>query len=113
MQLNPLRIVTKFAPALQQKLFPELQPTVGPMSKELKLVNSVAPMAPLELLLSAKRASTGRPAKDRAALATAFTAKAVLNLPATRYTSFRLFATIVDSCRLQTASPATGSAGYP
>lgn len=41
--------------------------------------------APLESLLSAKRASTGRPAMDRAALASAFIAKAVLNLPTTRH----------------------------
>jgi hypothetical protein len=39
---------------------------------------------PLERLLSARRAATGRPAKDRAALSTAFIAKAVLNLPTTR-----------------------------
>ena len=90
MQLNPLRIVTQFAHALQQELFPELESAVGPMSKELKLVTSVAAMAPLELLLSARRASTGRPAKDRAALATAFIAKAVLNLPTTRHLISRL-----------------------
>jgi hypothetical protein len=35
-------------------------------------------------MLSAYRSATGRPAKDRAALATAFMAKAVLNLPTTR-----------------------------
>src|SRR5450631_3069106 len=41
-------------------------------------------MAPLERMLSARRSGTGRPAKDRAALATAFMAKAILNLPTTR-----------------------------
>jgi hypothetical protein len=41
-------------------------------------------LTPLGRLLSAQRAATGRPATDRAALATAFTAKAVLNLPTTR-----------------------------
>jgi transposase len=40
-------------------------------------------MAPLERFLG-RRAATGRPAKDRAALASAFVAKAVLNLPTTR-----------------------------
>jgi hypothetical protein len=35
-------------------------------------------------LLSARRAPIGRPAKDRAALATAFIANAILNLPTTR-----------------------------
>ena len=38
---------------------------------------------PLETL-SARRARTGRPAKDRAAMASAFIAKAILNLPTTR-----------------------------
>ena len=41
-------------------------------------------LAPLGRLLSAWRASTGRPAKDRGALATAFMAKAILNIPTTR-----------------------------
>jgi hypothetical protein len=35
-------------------------------------------------MLSARRSATGRPAKDRAALVTAFMAKAILNLPTTR-----------------------------
>jgi len=38
----------------------------------------------LEGLLAARRGRTGRPAKDRAGLATAFLAKALLNLPTTR-----------------------------
>jgi flagellar biosynthesis GTPase FlhF len=84
MQLNPLRIVTQFAHVLQQELFPELQTSVGPLGKELKLLAAVVSMAPLEPMLSANRSSTGRPAKDRSALATAFIAKAVLNLPTTR-----------------------------
>jgi hypothetical protein len=41
-------------------------------------------LLPLGRLLSARRAATGRPARDRAALATAFIAKAVLNLQTTR-----------------------------
>lgn len=84
MQLNPLRIVTQFAHVLQQELFPVLESCVGPMSKELNLLSAVVAMAPLGQWLSARRASTGRPAKDRTALATAFMAKAVLNLPTTR-----------------------------
>jgi hypothetical protein len=48
------------------------------------LLASVISLAPLGRMLYARRASTGRPAKDRAALATAFLAKAVLNLPTTR-----------------------------
>ncbi|MFZ4682978.1 MAG: transposase [Terrimicrobiaceae bacterium] len=84
MQLNPLQLVTQFAHILQLELFPKLEGEVGPLSKELELLTAVASMAPLERMLSANRASTGRPAKDRTALATAFMAKAVLNLPTTR-----------------------------
>ena len=50
----------------------------------MQLLASVMTLAPLGRLLSARRAATGRPAKDRAALATAFMAKAILNLPTTR-----------------------------
>lgn len=84
MPLTPLQIVTQFAHVLQQELFPELESSVGPLSEELKLLAAVVSMAPLELMLSARRAATGRPAKDRAALATAFMAKAVMNIPTTR-----------------------------
>jgi len=84
MQLNPRQIVTQFAHLLQEELFPLLETASGPLSKQLQLVASVMAMLPLERLLSARRSSTGRPAKDRAALATAFLAKAVLNLPTTR-----------------------------
>jgi hypothetical protein len=84
MQMNPRQIVTQFAHLLQEELFPVLQSFVGPMSGQMQLLASVISMAPLERLLSARRAATGRPAKDRAALATAFMAKAILNLPTTR-----------------------------
>jgi len=84
MQLNPRQIVTQFAHVLQTELFPLLETVTGPLSGEMQLLGSVVAMAPLERMLSARRASTGRPAKDRAALATAFMAKAILNLPTTR-----------------------------
>jgi len=84
MDLNPRQVVTQFAHLLQQNLFPLLESVVGPLSPQLKLLASTMSMAPLAGLLSARRASTGRPARDRAALATAFMAKAILNLPTTR-----------------------------
>jgi hypothetical protein len=45
---------------------------------------AVAALLPLERSLRALRARTGGRAKDRAALATAFLAKAIVNLPTTR-----------------------------
>src|SRR5580704_15120650 len=84
MQLNPRQLVTQFAHVLQQDLFPVLETAAGPLSGQLQLLVSVVSVALLGRLLSARRASTGRPAKDRAALATAFMAKAIFNLPSTR-----------------------------
>lgn len=84
MQLNPRQIVTQFAHMLQEELFPRVQTVTGPLSRQMELLTSVVALAPLERMLSARRAATGRPAKDRAALVTAFMAKAILNLPTTR-----------------------------
>jgi len=84
MQLNPRQIVTQFAHIMQEELFPLLQTVTGPLSRQMELLASVVALAPLERMLSARRSATGRPAKDRAALVTAFMAKAILNLPTTR-----------------------------
>lgn len=84
MQLTPRELVLQFAHVLQQELFPLWQSTTGPLSPQLQLLASIISLVPLGRLLSAHSAATGRPAKDRAALATAFIAKAVLNLPTTR-----------------------------
>jgi len=73
----------QFAHVLQQELFPCLEAAVGPLSAHLKLLASVISLVPLNRLLDAP-SRTGRPPKDRAALATAFLAKAILNLPTTR-----------------------------
>lgn len=84
MQLNPRQVVMQFAHMLQEELFPLLQSGTGPLSRQMELLSSVVALAPLERMLSARRSGTGRPSKDRAALATAFMAKAILNLPTTR-----------------------------
>jgi hypothetical protein len=84
MQLNAREFVMQFAHVAQQDLFPHLETAVGPLTPQLKLLASVVSLLPLGRLLAARRAGTGRPAKDRTALATAFIAKAILNLPNTR-----------------------------
>jgi hypothetical protein len=84
MQLNPRQMVVQFAHILQQNLFPLMASVVGPLSGELELLAAVMALSPLERMIGARRSATGRPARDRAALATAFMAKAVLNLPTTR-----------------------------
>ena len=84
MQLTPRHIVMQFATFCSRSYFPLLQSCVGPLSGQMQLLASVISLAPLERMVSARRAATGRPPKDRAALATAFMAKAILNLPTTR-----------------------------
>jgi hypothetical protein len=84
MNVTPRNALLQFGHILQQVLFPAVELETGPLSKQLQLIASVVSLVPLERLLSARRSWTGRPSKDRAALVTAFIAKAVLNLPTTR-----------------------------
>lgn len=84
MQLTSRHLVVQYAHILQQDLFPKLEESVGPLSGHLRLLASVMALLPLERLLNCRRAHTGRPAKDRSALVTAFLAKAILNLATTR-----------------------------
>jgi hypothetical protein len=84
MNITSRSILLQFGHIVQQVLFPVIEEGIGPLSKQLKLLASVVSLVPLERLLSARRSRMGRPSKDRAAMATAFIAKAVLNLPTTR-----------------------------
>lgn len=84
MQLTPRQFLMQFAHVAQQDLFPHLETGLGPLNSQLQLLAAVLALLPLGRLLAARRAATGRPAKDRMALATAFIAKAVLHLPTTR-----------------------------
>ena len=90
MQLTPRQLLTQFTHMMQQDLFPLLEQVAGPLSKELKLLSSILALVPLERLIGTLRAGTGRPGKDRSAMATAFLAKTILNLPTTRSLLSRL-----------------------
>jgi hypothetical protein len=90
MQLTPRHSLLQFGHVLQEELFPHLEAAIGQLSTQLELLTAVVSMVPLARLLSAGRARTGRPAKDRAALATAFMAKAIFDLPTTRSLMDRL-----------------------
>lgn len=92
MNLTPRELVLQFGHVIQEHLFPRLELSVGPLSPQMELLVAVVSLVPLERLLHARRAMTGRPARDRAALATAFLAKAILNLPTTRSLIDRLVA---------------------
>ena len=90
MQLTPQQLLTQFTHLMQQELFPVLEQVVGPSSKELELLSAILALVPLERVIGTLKAATGRRAKDRAALATAFMAKTILNLPHTRSLISRL-----------------------
>lgn len=84
MNITPRQMIVQFAHVLQQDLFPRIEAGVGPVSAQMHLLLSVVSLLPLNRLLHPLRFGIGRPAKDRYALATAFIAKAILNLSTTR-----------------------------
>lgn len=90
MQLTPRQALLQCAHVFQQSLFPALEAEIGPLTRPLKLLSATLNLIPLGPALTARRASTGRPPRDRAALATAFLAKSILNLATTRQLMDRL-----------------------
>lgn len=90
MQLTPRQALLQCAHVFQQSLFPALEAEIGPLNQSLQLLSAVVNLIPLGAALSSRRASTGRPPRDRAALATAFVAKSILNLTTTRQLIDRL-----------------------
>ena len=67
--------------AFQQELFPRLEGELGPMGERYELFVAVLELVRVEALLPYFRGQVGRP---RAALARAFIAKAVFDIPTTR-----------------------------
>ena len=70
--------------AFQQELFPRLESELGPMGERYELFVAVLELVRVETLLPYFRGQVGRPEEDRAALARAFIAKAVFDIPTTR-----------------------------
>ena len=68
---------------IQAHLFPWLQSEVGPLTDNHKRLVTVLEMVRIEGHLAMRHGEPGRPPSDRHALARAFVAKSVLNLPAT------------------------------
>lgn len=83
MQLTLQHLLTQFGNLMQQRLFPRVEEEVGPLSKKHQLLITVLAMAHIEPHLDAPRSGPGRPSHDRVALARAFVAKAVFDLPTT------------------------------
>jgi hypothetical protein len=85
MQIITLRDqLLNFAHVLQRSLFPVVEDELGPLSSKARLLVKVLAMAPFGPWL-VDRNRLGRPRENRSALAAAFIAKAVFNLPTTRH----------------------------
>ena len=75
---------------IQGQLFPWLRAEVGPLTEDHERLVVVLGMTRIEAQFPTHGSRPGRPTKDRHALARAFVAKAVLNLPETRMLIDRL-----------------------
>ena len=84
MQITPRQILTQFAHLLQTALFPALEQEIGTLTPATQRVASIVGMLPLAKYVLPSRGFIGHPRDNRQALATAFVAKAVLDLPTTR-----------------------------
>ena len=80
----PARELSDYWYAFQQELFPRLESELGPMGERYELFVAVLELVRVEALLPYFRGQVGRPEEDRAALARAFIAKAVFDVPTTR-----------------------------
>lgn len=76
--------------SIQHDLFPWLEDRVGPLSARHQQLVAVLEMARIEALAPHWHGLPGRPPAERAALARAFVAKAVFNVPATNMLIERL-----------------------
>ena len=79
----PMADVSDLRGRLQGDLFPWLARELGSLTEKLKLLVGVLEMAPIDAFLVACPGLPGRPPADRVALARAFVAKSVLNIPTT------------------------------
>jgi len=76
--------VSQYFRSMQQQLFPEFENQLGPTTNKHREVITALDMVTVEQFLPYRGCSeAGRPPRDREALARAFVAKSILNLPTT------------------------------
>jgi hypothetical protein len=90
MQLTPRAVLTQFGHLLQTTLFPAVSEQVGTLTAELETLVSILALVPLGKFVESSRGHVGHPSCERQNLASAFIAKAVLNLMHTRQLMDRL-----------------------
>lgn len=75
--------LSRFGHLLQSQLFPVLEAEVGELSETGRRLVAILEMVPLGRFIPSSQGWNGRPQRDRHAIACAFIAKAVYNLPRT------------------------------
>jgi len=85
-----MSILSQFWCCIQTSLFPYLEEELGPLTEKQKDLVTVLELVRIEEYVRDPWWSRGRPLKDRKALARAFIAKMVYNLPTTVYLIDRL-----------------------
>lgn len=76
--------LSSFWCAFQARLFPQVEQDLGPLGERYRSLIAVLDFVRVERALPPARGGRGRPQQDRAALARAFIAKAVLHVTTTR-----------------------------
>lgn len=76
--------LSRFWDRIQGSLFPELEEELSPLTEKQQQLVATLEVIRIEQFLSCFKGGVGRPQKDRAAIARAFVAKAVYNMPTTR-----------------------------
>jgi hypothetical protein len=84
MENKTLQLIAQYGRILQQWLFPRLEEELGPLTDRHQQVVTVLGLADIEAAVASRGRQVGRPQHDRRAIARAFVAKAVYNLPTTR-----------------------------
>ena len=99
---------------VQRELFPQLEEALGPLGERYQRLVQVLELVRVEEWVPYQRGWRGRPLEDRAALARAFLAKAVLNVATTRGLVERLQAdgTLRRLCGWEVAGAAPSEATF-
>jgi len=86
--------LSRFWERIQGSLFPDLEEELLPLTEKQQQLIATLEVIRIEQFLPCFRGCVGRPQKDRAALARAFVAKTVYNMPTTRALLDRLYSDV-------------------
>lgn len=105
MQLTPRAVLTQFSHLLQTTLLPAVSDEIGTLTPQLESLVSVLALVPLGKIVESNRHQVGHPSCERQNLASAFIAKAVLNLVHTGQLIDRLKSRCAAATDLRLALP--------